>query len=172
MPPSRSLARGALLVALQLLILAPGAGALGEGDPAPQFRAPALVGDGAVSLAEQRGKVVYLDFWASWCGPCATSLPLLDALRKEFAPGDFTVVAVNVDRDPDAARRFLERRPVGYPSASDPQGAIPPRFGVETMPTAYLIDRSGVIRHVHRGFRRGDLPALRERIAALVADGR
>jgi thiol-disulfide isomerase/thioredoxin len=156
-----------LAAALAALVAAP-ALALEEGDVAPQWSAPALDGGAPVSLAAARGKVVVLDFWASWCAPCRTALPLLDGLRREFPPDSFTVLAVNVDREPEAARRFLARLPVGYPSATDPEGRIPASFGLETMPTSYLIDRQGVIRYVHRGFQRGDVATLRARIAELV----
>lgn len=160
------------LVCVLLLFCASSARALEAGDEAPRFSAPSLDGAGTLELASFRGKVVYLDFWASWCPPCVTSLPLIDALRREFPAEDFQVLAVNVDRDPDAARRFLARRSVGYPSASDPQGRLPQSFGIETMPTSFLIDRSGVVRHVHPGFRRGDIEPLRDRIAQLLAAGR
>lgn len=145
---------------------------LQSGDRAPEFSAPALGGGATITLADHRGKVVYLDFWASWCAPCLTSLPALEKLRQEFPADDFQVIAVNVDRDTEAARRFLARRPVGYPSASDPEGRIPGRFAIETMPTSFLIDGQGVIRHVHRGFRPGDVDDLRERIRALLAASR
>jgi peroxiredoxin len=154
------------------LALAAGAGALEAGAPAPNFTAPSLDGGPQLSLASRRGKVVYLDFWASWCQPCLTSLPLLDGLRTEFAARGFEVLAVNVDRDPEQARRFLARLDVGYPSASDPEGRIPEQFGIETMPTSFLIDRQGVIRYVHDGFRRGDIEPLRARIAELLAAGK
>src|SRR5262245_32110674 len=142
--------------------------ALEEGDPAPAWTAPALVGGEQVSLAAARGKVVYLDFWASWCTPCRAALPAIEELRREFPPDSFTVLAVNLDREPEAARRFLAKSPVGYPSATDPEGRIPKSFGLETMPTSYLIDRNGVIRYVHRGFQRGDVATLRAQIAELV----
>ena len=142
--------------------------ALELGDEAPAFSAPGLAG-GTVSLASYRGKVVYLDFWASWCGPCAKSLPALDQLRREFAPGDFQIVAVNLDRNPAVAARFLKQRPVGYPSAIDPKGSLPGAFGVEAMPTSFLIDRDGVVRYVHRGFRDSDVDPLRKQIQKLVA---
>jgi peroxiredoxin len=142
--------------------------ALEPGQAAPALEARALDGKSRLSLAAYRGRVVYLDFWASWCGPCASSLPALDALRKEFSPDDFQVLAVNVDSDPKQGRSFLSRRPVGYPSVSDPKGELPERFGVETMPTSYLIDRDGTIRYVHKGFRRGDVDELRSRIRQLV----
>lgn len=158
----------ALLFGTVLLFFAAPAPALESGDEAPQFTAPLLAGGGSLSLASFRGKIVYLDFWASWCGPCLEALPALDALRQEFPGADFQVLAVNVDRDPQAAQRFLRKRAVGYPSAADPEGRIPERFEIETMPTSFLIDRDGVIRHVHRGFRRGDVDGLRQRIRQLV----
>jgi peroxiredoxin len=140
-----------------------------KGQSAPTFVLPALDGGKPISLESHRGDVVYLDFWASWCPPCVTSLPLLDALRTEFGSQGFRVVAINVDRDIDKARAFLEKRPVGYRSASDPEGVLPERFGIETMPTAFLIDRDGVVRHVHAGFRKGDMDGLRAQIQDLTA---
>jgi len=159
------------IAALVVCALAAPIRALEQGDAAPAFSAPGVAG-GVVSLASYRGKVVYLDFWASWCGPCAQSLPALERLRREFAAGDFQVVAVNVDHNTALAKSFLRRRPVGYPSALDPEGAIPGRYGVESMPTSFLIDRDGIVRHVHRGFRAEDEALLRERIQGLVAAGR
>jgi thiol-disulfide isomerase/thioredoxin len=156
---------------LALLICLTSAPALGleAGDVAPAFRAPRLDGTGTLSLEELRGKVVFVDFWASWCAPCQKSMPQLDALRKEFPADRFALIGVNVDKDTAAAKKLLGKRPVGYPSASDPEGGLPERFGLETMPTAYLIDADGVIRYVHRGFRDGDIEAVREKIGALLA---
>ena len=160
-----------LLCAGACTALAQPALGLEEGDPAPDFAAPSLTGDGDVSLAAHRGKVVYLDFWASWCGPCLQSIPQIEAMRKELPADRFQVVAVNVDQDPAKAMRFLAKHPVGYPSASDPMGELPREFGVETMPTSFLIDSKGVIRYVHDGFRDGDIDGLRARIQKLVAGG-
>jgi peroxiredoxin len=167
----RGLALAGLALALGALA-APGAGALGAGDTAPQFTARALEGAGQLSLADYRGKLVYLDFWASWCPPCLVSLPALEALRQEYAARGFEVVAVNLDRDLEQARRFLRKNPVGYKSASDPEGRIPRSFEVETMPTSFLIDRNGVVQYVHEGFRKGDVELLRERIEALLGAAR
>src|SRR5262245_24474588 len=163
---------GATLNLLFALVAAAPARALGSGDPAPDFSAPALQGGGQVSLAAYRGKVVYLDFWASWWPPCLNSLAQLEAVRKELPPERFQIVAVNLDKQPEKARKFLAQHPIGYPSGSDPQGRIPASFGLETMPTAYLIDAKGVVRHVHAGFRPGDLDALRPRIRALLDGAR
>jgi peroxiredoxin len=162
--------RGAAALALAIgLAIGSAASAADAGQKAPDFTAPALDGGKSLSLAAYRGKVVYLDFWASWCPPCLTSLPLLEDLRKEFPGDQFQILAVNVDQDPAKARKFLARTRVGYPSATDPKGLIPESFGIETMPTSFLIDRAGVIRYVHHGFRKGDVAPLRERIKNLVA---
>ena len=160
---------GALLGATWLLAFAPPAATVEVGEPAPDFDAPALNGVKPLSLADYRGKVVYLDFWASWCAPCAVALPIVDSFRDEFGADEFQVLAVNVDSDPGKARTFLKRRPVSYPSVSDPEGLLPAKFGVETMPTSFLIDREGVIRVVHRGFKKSDEDALRSQIRKLVS---
>ena len=166
-------ARIRMLAAAALLSAALAVPALARqvGEKAPDFSAPGLAG-GTVSLAPYRGKVVYLDFWASWCGPCAQALPALESLRKEFPESDFQVLAVNVDRQPSIARAFLKKRPVGYPNALDPKGEIPATFDVQTMPTSFLIDRNGVIQHIQRGFRPSDVDELREKIQRLVAQPR
>jgi peroxiredoxin len=158
-----SAAAGALL-----LLCAGPAAALQVGDKAPQFAARALDGSESLSLARFRGKVVYLDFWASWCGPCAKSLPVLEKLRQEFPAEQFQVLAINVDKDVELARKFIKPYSVGYPSASDPEGRLPEVFGIPTMPTSFLIDRNGVIQYVHPGFREGDAEELRSRIRSLV----
>jgi len=167
----RSLARALAFVALvfaSTVPLAPAARALEVGDKAPDFTAPSLDGKGNVSLAQYRGKVVYLDFWASWCAPCLKAIPEIEAMRKEIGGKGFAVVAVNLDTSTKKALRFLEKHPVGYPSASDPKGRLPKQYGVDTMPTSYVIDGEGVIRVVHKGFQRGDGAQLRTEIKKLI----
>ena len=158
----------ASLCLLAQVAIAPGAQAVDPGDPASMFDAPALQGSGRVALDDHRGKVIFLDFWASWCPPCLESLPQIERLRNSFPEGEFQVVAVNVDGDPDKARKFLKRHPVSYPSASDPKGLLPKRYALQTMPTSFLIDRSGIVRYVHTGFTRGDLNLLHGRIKQLL----
>lgn len=164
--PTALVAAGALFVALLLPVGS--AFAVEAGEAAPDFSAKRLGAGEDIDLAAYRGKVVYLDFWASWCPPCLLSLPALEKLRGEFPATDFEVIAVNLDRDTSRAMRFLAERTIGYPSATDPEGRIPEKFGLETMPTAYLIDREGVVRHVHKGFRMGDVEDLRAEIRAVV----
>lgn len=144
------------------------ASALEVGDRAPDFAAPQLTGHGTVELSKYRGKVVYLDFWASWCAPCLKAIPEIEKIRAEMPATEFQVVAVNLDQKKKKALRFLEKHPVGYPSASDPKGRLPGEYGLETMPTSYLIDAKGVIRYIHPGFKKGDGSKLRREIRALL----
>jgi thiol-disulfide isomerase/thioredoxin len=159
------------LLAAAVLLAIPAFG-LEAGDVAPSFKLARLDGGGDFALGEARGKVVLVDFWASWCAPCQKSMPQLDALAKEFPADRFALVGVNVDSDANAAKKALSKRPVGYAITSDPKGALPARYGLETMPTAYLIDADGAIRYVHRGFRDGDVEKLRGHIQKLLAEKR
>jgi peroxiredoxin len=155
-------------IAIAVLLAANTALALDVGDRAPSFSAPSLDGKSMVEMSKYRGKVVYLDFWASWCAPCLVAIPEIEKMRGEFPAEEFQIVAVNLDQKVKKALRFLKKHPVGYPSASDPKGSLPGQYGVETMPTSYLIDGDGVIRYVHRGFKRGDDSKLRHEIRALL----
>lgn len=107
-------------------------------------------------IADYKGNLVYLDFWASWCGPCRQSLPIMNKIREQYAEYGFEVVAVNVDENLDDALGFLEQYPVSYPVLLDPEGKMPAMYDVQGMPTAYLIDRKGVIIYKHEGFKKSD----------------
>ena len=159
-----------LLISLPTFLLIPTgpADALGEGDDAADFEAPMLQSGRTVALSDHLGKVVYLDFWASWCDPCRIAIPEIEKLRTEFPKEDFQILAVNLDQSKKKATKFLKKNPISYPSLIDPKGKVPRMFGLETMPTSYVIDRNGVIRYVHKGFRKGDMEEIRAQIAKLV----
>ncbi|NQX87968.1 MAG: TlpA family protein disulfide reductase [Halioglobus sp.] len=144
--------------------------AVAVGDTAPMVRLPLLSGDEEVSLAILRGKVVYLDFWASWCGPCRVSFPQLEALREELGAQGFEVYAINVDEKAEDALQFLSEVPVSYPVVHDGSGATPKAWGILGMPTGYLIDRRGIVRNVHQGFKRSDGEKLRAEIVELLGE--
>ncbi len=151
-------------VALMIALLCGHAFALEPGDRAANFDLPKLDGSGNLSLKSLRGKWVYIDFWASWCGPCLSAVPALETIRGEFPESKFQILAVNLDKKASKARKFLKKKNVGYPSVSDPRGRTPGQFGLETMPTSYLIDPDGIVRYVHKGFRSGDIDRIREEI--------
>ena len=137
-----------------------------EGSTAPGFRLPLLspATGQQISLQAQRGKLVYVDFWASWCAPCRVSFPVLEKLRGEFRHRGFEVIAISVDEEANDAREFLRRFPVSYPVAHDPAGDTPARYGPLGMPTGYLVDPQGNVIAVHQGFRSSDEQLLRAMI--------
>lgn len=145
------------------------AGAVGIGQSAPDFTLPRLDGDGQLSLTDYQGKVVLVDFWASWCGPCRLSLPRYDELYQEFGDQGFVVVAINLDEDLSEAERFMTQYPVSYPMVRDAEGVVPTQYGLTVMPTAWLLDSEGQIVWVHAGFRRGDEEQLREILLPLLS---
>lgn len=162
--------RSAIGGLLALLLLA--APAVGEdlGVMAPGFSLPTIANaTGTIDLDALRGDVVYVDFWASWCGPCRLSLPALDGLYQELKDQGLRVVAVSVDVVEEDSLDFLERYPVTYPVAIDTTGDTARSFAVNGMPSGYLIDRSGAVHSVHVGFKRGDEEPLRLEILELLA---
>ena len=159
----------ALPIALLCLPLLAQSAPVSVGQQAPAIDLPLLPGGPEnIQLADLRGKVVYVDFWASWCGPCRVSFPLLEEMRTELSPRGFEILAVNVDEFVDDALEFLMELPVSYPIAYDPQGVSPQAYGINGMPTGFLIDRAGVVSKVHQGFRSSDAEKLRAEIVKLL----
>ncbi|MFT4822283.1 MAG: thiol-disulfide isomerase/thioredoxin [Halioglobus sp.] len=161
-----------LLLALCLLLpVCSLAAGVAVGDIAPEVELIQLPEDGSsASLSSLRGKVVYLDFWASWCGPCRLSFPQLEAMRTELRPRGFEVFAINVDEIKEDALRFLAELPVSYPVVHDAAGDTPAKWGILGMPTGFLIDREGTVRKVHTGYRKSDGVALRAEILKLLEE--
>jgi peroxiredoxin len=160
-----------LMAVLAVTIPAPmtAGGALKPGQPAPELRLPA--GDGRiVSLADSRGRVLLVDFWASWCGPCQSAFPAVDGLYRELHERGFDVMAVNLDERPRDADAFLAARPHDMPVVFDPQGTSAETFGLEGMPTSFLIGRDGRIRFVHIGYSAKTLDSYRQEIEQLLAE--
>lgn len=123
-----------------------------------------------VPLADYKGKVLLVDFWASWCTSCKTSFPAIDALSEEYGPRGFDVLAVNLDERRRDADAFLGDRPHHVTILFDPKGASPVAFGVKGMPTSFLIDRTGHIRFTHVGYSGNVAETYRREVAALLAE--
>jgi len=154
--------------ALGLVALAAGAARGADvAAPAPSFE---LAGDrNPVRLADYRGKVVYLDFWASWCGPCRKSFPWMNAMHQRYKDQGLVVLAVNLDKDRELSDRFLAATPAKFTIAYDPEGKTATAYRVKGMPSSYLIDREGRIHGLHIGFRESDADALETEISQLLA---
>ena len=139
------------------------------GDDAPSFRARTLNGSETISNTDLKGKVVFVDFWASWCPPCLKSLPEFENLQTSFSGRDDVVVlAINLDENPQDAKDFINKINVTYKILADKEGVIPESFGVNAMPTSYIIDKSGVIRYVHSGYKSGDVSKIKAEIEKLL----
>ena len=113
-------------------------------------------------LRNLKGKVVLIDFWASWCGPCRQSFPWMSDLQRRYG-SDLVVVAVNLDQDRALAEQFLKATPAAFRIEYDPEGKLATQFDVTSMPMSFVIDRKGQVRESHRGFREAQR-AERERI--------
>lgn len=139
-----------------------------EMPPVPSCALKQMDSDEPFDLHRFRGKVLYVDFWASWCGPCVKSFPFLNALHHEFGEQGLEMVGINLDENPEDAAAFLARHPAGFRIAVDPDKDCPREFGVQGMPTSYLVDRQGTIRFTHLGFRPGQAGQLRAWVEQLL----
>jgi cytochrome c biogenesis protein CcmG, thiol:disulfide interchange protein DsbE len=136
--------------------------------PAPEFDLPGQ--NGSVKLAHQKGKVVYLDYWASWCGPCRQSFPWMNEMQTRFASQGLQIIAVNLDAKPDDARKFLADNNANFIIAYDPKGETPRLYGVKGMPTSILIGRDGKVLFQHVGFNQGNRADLEQRIHSALGE--
>jgi thiol-disulfide isomerase/thioredoxin len=125
---------------------------------------------GPVALSAYRGKVVLVDFWASWCAPCKTSFPALDALYREYQRRGLEVLAVNLDERRRDADAFLSSRPNSLTVLFDPGGSSPVAFGVKGMPSSFLIDKAGTIRYTHMGYSADVAERYRQEISQLLGE--
>ena len=123
-----------------------------------------------VEVARDRGHVRVVDFWATWCEPCREALPALDALSRELGPRGLSVYGVSVDEDRERILEFLAKTRVGFPILWDKGAVEVTRFDVTYMPVTLLVDRHGVIRHVHQGWDRKEARNQRREIEALLAE--
>jgi len=105
-----------------------------------------------LDLSAYAGQVVYLDLWASWCTPCLKSFPWMQAMHRKYSDEGLAVIAVNVDRDPEAAAAFLKKHPVDFRIVFDTHAELARRYKLDAMPTSFLYDRDGTLIATHRGF--------------------
>ncbi len=166
--PNKVRAWGRRAVAAMLLAMAADAAAVGAGEPAPAFSLPTAAGD-TVALDKLRGRVVYVDFWASWCGPCRRSFPWMNEMNAKYGPNGLTVVGVNLDKRRPDAEKFLQQTPASFTIVYDPAGRTPEAYAVKGMPSSYLVDRAGNVVAIESGFREEQKAELETRIRTLLA---
>ncbi|MBA1148101.1 TlpA family protein disulfide reductase [Ectothiorhodospiraceae bacterium WFHF3C12] len=159
----------ALAVIMLALAFSGAALALSKNEPAPGFTLKSNSGDN-VKLSELRGQVVMVNFWASWCGPCRQEMPLLDALHQRYKSLGFTVLGVNVEEDPAAARDLLDEVPVSFPILFDSSNRVSEAYEVDAMPSTVILDRDGNVRYIHKGYVPGDENKYQEVVRALIRE--
>ena len=136
------------------------------GNLAPIYSLPTATGK--VDTASVKGKLVYVDFWASWCVPCKQSFPWMNEMQAKYGERGLHVLAINVDAKQADAEKFLAQVPAKFQIAFDPAGQTPKQFAVKAMPTSYLVDGEGRIAYVHAGFRESDQKSIEAAIVAAL----
>ncbi|MBI4746194.1 MAG: redoxin domain-containing protein [Deltaproteobacteria bacterium] len=157
----------AALACLMVLVSPFYARSAGVGDQAPAFSLKDMKGN-TVTLDSLKGKVVFLDFWASWCDPCKEELPELELLYSKYGKDGFEVIGVSVDKSESNVAAFLKKRPVSFTILPNIKGDVAEAYGLPGMPTGYIIGKDGVIRHRHVGFARAFLPVYEKEITELL----
>jgi len=120
--------------------------------------------NGKISLSQYKDKVVYIDFWASWCTPCRKSFPWMNKMFSKYADQGLEIIAISLDSGKKATERFLAKNPAMFTIAYDPDGKVADSYNVQVMPTSYLIGRDGTLLMTHKGFRTDHEQALEEEI--------
>lgn len=121
-----------------------------------------------VKLSDYRGKVVYLDFWASWCLPCRNSFNWMNKMQSLYGKDGFTVIAVNLDESREMADKFLKQSPAKFEVAYDPHASTAESYKLKAMPSSYIIDKQGKIMEVNMGFHRKDKEKLEAKIKSIL----
>ncbi len=158
-----------VVLAVSLLLVAMSVQAEKLTGPASDFTLKNLDGEN-IKLSELRGEVVMINFWASWCGPCRQEMPILDAMYEEYQDLGFTILGVNVEEDPNAARKLLKSIPVTFPILLDGKNAVSQDYNVIAMPSTFMVDRDGNLRYQHLGYLPGYEKEYERQVRELLAE--
>ena len=137
-----------------------------RGEPAPEFNLVARKGQ-AAQLGAYMGHVVLVDFWATWCEPCRLSFPQYQALSSRHGK-DLVVLGISEDDEDAGIDRFIEETGASFPVAWDGDKSLAQRYRINSMPTLFIIDKNGLVRYVHSGFRPGDENQIDNAIKSLM----
>ena len=158
------------LIALAMLAAAGSANAKAAPNAqAPDFTLRQLNGPN-LRLGEQRGRVVMVNFWATWCGPCRVELPHLSRLHDKYRGSGFVLLGVNIDEDPAVARALVGKMGLTFPVLLDPEKKVVGAYDLNAMPATVLIDRDGRVRHLHRGYKEGVEAVYEQQVRALLKE--
>jgi thiol-disulfide isomerase/thioredoxin len=161
--------RRSLIAALCMVAVSAPAGSIQKGDDIGALLRSHL----NERLPDIKGKVVLVDFWASWCAPCRRSFPEFDKLLNEYKDRGFMIVAINVDEDEKEMQNFLKKLPVTFTVVHDERQALVAAVDVDALPTSLMLDRDGKLRSVHNGFKGEEtIDALRKEIEDLLQEAR
>lgn len=127
-----------------------------------------LTDDGQMPISKFRGEVVYLDFWATWCGPCRDSFPWMKDMQTKYKDKGLKVVAISLDTDHALARQFADELESNFIIGYDDSGDIADIFKVKGMPTSVIIDRDGLVAEIHEGFRLDNLEAYEQSLVKVI----
>ena len=165
----RTALRRAALALLGVAALALPAQAAEPSGNAPDFTLKSAGGPN-LRLQEQRGRVVMINFWATWCGPCRVEMPHLNRLYDKYRSAGFQLLGVNIDEDPAKAQALATKLGLQFPVLFDADKRVSKLYDLTTMPSTVLVDRDGRVRHVHRGYRDGYEATYEQQIRALLKE--
>ncbi len=140
-----------------------------EGRPAPDFALKSSTGEN-MRLSEFRGDVVMINFWATWCGPCRQEMPLLNELYVRYERVGFNLLGVNIDDDSRRAMQMIEELGVSFPVLFDARKEVSKLYNVEAMPVTVLVDREGIVRYVHLGYKPGYEDKYLDQVRSLLRE--
>ena len=160
---------GAAVVLLASLLVPGQALAVGVDSEAPDFTLETLAG-GNLRLEEYRGQVVLINFWASWCGPCRQEMPILDRIHNRYEDTGFAVLGVNVEGKRAPAQKIVDKTNVRFPVLIDAAQDVSETYDLKAMPTTVVVDRDGVVRYIHRGYKPGDEAKYIEVVKNLISE--
>jgi peroxiredoxin len=157
------------MAALLLAAAAAAPAAVTPQTAAPDFTLKSLEGRN-LRLKEQRGNVVLVNFWATWCGPCKQEMPQLNRLYDKYRASGFVLLGINVDENPQQAAGIAQRLGLHFPVLFDADKTVSKLYDLNSMPATVLIDRDGRVRYLHRGYREGVEDAYDQQIRELVKE--
>lgn len=155
--------------AVLALTMAMNVHAVGIQDTAPDFTLKSLEGSN-LRLEEYRGQVVLINFWASWCGPCRQEMPLLDRLHHRYEDTGFAVLGVNVEGEAAPAQEIVDKTNVTFPILIDDGQKVSEMYNLQAMPSTVVVDRDGVVRYIHLGYKPGDEAKYVEVVKKLIRE--